>query len=253
MPCWATAGAARWMWPRPTAGLATAGADPLDFLEVVGRRPPDRQTGSAVHRRADHGGNRLRGDPQRGAVRAAASRPACAARCCCPSWPSSTLICWSACPARTDRVASGMDALSAADRAVCCPDAPTPSPTRWPGTAFRRVRPIAAPRGVGGQWWTRGVRDDLALASLFGGLCLANSGLGAVHGLAAAIGGPALRPARCGLCRGASAAAMERQPAGAAGPGCRSSRPATDRRGGRAADRPVGRDRRGRASAGCTR
>jgi alcohol dehydrogenase class IV len=33
-----------------------------------------------------------------------------------------------------------------------------------------------------------GVREDLALASLFGGMCLANSGLGAVHGLAAAAG-----------------------------------------------------------------
>jgi alcohol dehydrogenase class IV len=32
------------------------------------------------------------------------------------------------------------------------------------------------------------LREDLALASLFGGLCLANSGLGAVHGLAAATG-----------------------------------------------------------------
>ena len=33
-----------------------------------------------------------------------------------------------------------------------------------------------------------GVREDLALASLFSGMCLANSGLGAVHGLAAAAG-----------------------------------------------------------------
>jgi alcohol dehydrogenase class IV len=32
-------------------------------------------------------------------------------------------------------------------------------------------------------------REDMALASLFGGLALANSGLGAVHGFAAAIGG----------------------------------------------------------------
>jgi alcohol dehydrogenase class IV len=33
-----------------------------------------------------------------------------------------------------------------------------------------------------------GVREDLALASLFSGMCLANSGLGAVHGIAAAAG-----------------------------------------------------------------
>ena len=46
------------------------------------------------------------------------------------------------------------------------------------------------------------MREDLALASLFGGLCLANSGLGAVHGFAAAIG------ARLGAPHGAVCAAL---------------------------------------------
>lgn len=45
----------------------------------------------------------------------------------------------------------------------------------------------------------KGAREDLALVSLFGGLALANAGLGAVHGFAAAIGGmlPAPHGAVC--------------------------------------------------------
>jgi alcohol dehydrogenase class IV len=53
-----------------------------------------------------------------------------------------------------------------------------------------------------------GVREDLALASLFGGMCLANSGLGAVHGLAAAAGARLSAP-HGAVCAAVLAAAMD--------------------------------------------
>lgn len=53
------------------------------------------------------------------------------------------------------------------------------------GRSARALRPAYA----GGLATDAGLRDDLALASLTGGLCLANSGLGAVHGFAAPAGG----------------------------------------------------------------
>jgi alcohol dehydrogenase class IV len=49
---------------------------------------------------------------------------------------------------------------------------------------------------------TTGVWDELALVSLWGGLALANAGLGAVHGLAAPLGG------RCAIGHGAACAAL---------------------------------------------
>jgi alcohol dehydrogenase class IV len=53
-----------------------------------------------------------------------------------------------------------------------------------------------------------GVREDLALASLFSGMCLANSGLGAVHGLAAAAGARLSAP-HGAVCAAVLTAALE--------------------------------------------
>ena len=52
------------------------------------------------------------------------------------------------------------------------------------------------------------VREDLAITSLFGGLCLANAGLGAVHGLAAALGARLGAP-HGGVCAAVLAPAVE--------------------------------------------
>jgi alcohol dehydrogenase class IV len=62
-------------------------------------------------------------------------------------------------------------------------------------------RAMAALRGLADRRDT-GTWDELSLASLWGGMALANAGLGAVHGLAAPLGG------RCAIPHGAACAAL---------------------------------------------
>jgi alcohol dehydrogenase class IV len=65
--------------------------------------------------------------------------------------------------------------------------------------AARALNSMAANGNPGGS---KDAWDDLALASLWGGIALANAGLGAVHGLAAPLGG------RCAIPHGAACAAL---------------------------------------------
>ncbi|WP_163865703.1 iron-containing alcohol dehydrogenase [Myxococcus eversor] len=168
------------------AALATQGGDPLDYLEVIGRGQPLTRaslpfvaipttagTGSEVTRNAVLGSKEaqvkasLRGPKLLPAVALVDPDLLIGA-------PASVLA------------ASGMDALSQliepflSARANPLTDALAREGLRRSARSLRRAV-LEGPDAEG--------REDLALASLFGGLCLANSGLGAVHGFAAPVGG----------------------------------------------------------------
>ncbi|MGV1009292.1 MAG: iron-containing alcohol dehydrogenase [Dermatophilaceae bacterium] len=180
------------------AALAPSGADPMEHLEVVGAgRPLARAalpcvavpttagTGSEVTRNAVLSS---------GGVKASLRGPTLLPRV---ALVDPDLL--DGLP-RPVIAASGMDALSQllepflSRRANPLTDALAREGMRRSARSLRRA-------------WQDGtsdpaVREDLALASLFGGLCLANAGLGAVHGFAAALG------ARLGAPHGAVCAAL---------------------------------------------
>ncbi len=168
------------------AALAANGGDPLDYLEVLGRgRPLTRPsipfvavpttagTGSEVTR------NAVLGSPE-AKVKASLRSQLMLARLAIvdpdllAGAPPSVLA------------SSGLDALSQlvepylSARANPLTDALAREGIRRSARSLRR----ACLQGTDAA-----VREDLALASLFGGLCLANAGLGAVHGFAAPAGG----------------------------------------------------------------
>jgi alcohol dehydrogenase class IV len=177
---------------KAVAILATNGGDPLDYLETVGRGqvlerpalpwvaiPTTAGTGSEVTR------NAVLTVPD-AAVKASLRSPLMLARLAIVDpdllvgMPRPTLA------------ASGLDALSQliepylSARANPLTDALAPEGIRRSARSLLRAGTdgIDGPDAAAEQ-----TREDLALASLFGGLCLANSGLGAVHGIAAPAGG----------------------------------------------------------------
>ena len=168
------------------AALAANGGDPLDYLEVLGRGQPLTRpslpwvavpttagTGSEVTR------NAVLGSPER-KVKASLRSPLMLARVAIvdpdllEGAPPSVLA------------SSGLDALSQlvepylSARANPVTDALAREGLTRSARSLRR----ACLEGTDAP-----VREDLAVASLLGGLCLANAGLGAVHGFAAPVGG----------------------------------------------------------------
>ena len=189
---------------KAAAVLATSGTDPVEHLEVIGAgRPIDGAglpcvavpttagTGSEVTRNSVLAG---------GGVKASLRSPLMLPKVAVVDpdllvgLPQPTIA------------ASGMDALSQliepllSERANPFSDALARDGIRRSARSLRRAYEEGMEDAA--------VREDLALASLFGGMCLANSGLGAVHGIAAAAGARLSAP-HGAVCAAVLAAAME--------------------------------------------
>ena len=171
---------------KAVAGLAGTGAEVLDHLEVIGRGlplpaptlpfvalPTTAGTGAEVTRNAVLGSSEAQ-------VKASLRSPLMLARLAVvdpdllAGAPAAVLA------------ASGLDALTQNVE----PYLSTKANPFTDGLAAEGMRRSARSlrRACQGEA-DAAAREDLALASLFGGLCLANAGLGAVHGFAAPVGG----------------------------------------------------------------
>lgn len=178
------------------AMLLTNGGDPLDYLEVVGRGaaitqrsapmiaiPTTAGTGSEVTRNAVLGSSEHQ---VKASLRAATMLP-----------PVALID-----PELTYTVPSDVTASTGLDALTQCLE-PFVSPRANPLTDSlcregmqRAARSLRRAYDDGND---AAAREDMAIASLFGGLSLANAGLGAVHGFAGPIGGmfPAAHGAIC--------------------------------------------------------
>jgi alcohol dehydrogenase class IV len=176
---------------KAVAALLGNGGDPLDYLEVVGRGQPLTRpslpfiavpttagTGSEVTK------NAVLASPAHGAKASLRSplmlpRVALVDPDLLAGLPAAVVA------------ASGLDALSqlieplVSVRATPVTDGLAREGIRLSAGALGRAYATARAGGA----LAPADREALALASLYGGLCLANAGLGAVHGFAAPLGG----------------------------------------------------------------
>jgi alcohol dehydrogenase class IV len=189
---------------KAVAVLAASGTDPMDHLEVIGAGRPIERPGLpcvAVPTTAGTGSEVTRNSVlSGGGVKASLRSPLLLPKLVVVDpdllvgVPKQTIA------------ASGMDALSQliepllSQRANPFTDALARDGIRRSARSLRR----AYQEGMEDP----GVREDLAIGSLFSGMCLANSGLGAVHGLAAAVGARLSAP-HGAVCAAVLAAAMD--------------------------------------------
>ena len=189
---------------KAAAVLAPSGSDPMDHLEVIGAGRPIERAGLpcvAVPTTAGTGSEVTRNSVlSGGGVKASLRSPLMLPKVALVDpdllvgVPKPTIA------------ASGMDALSQLIEPLLSLRA-NPFTDALARDGIRRsARSLSRAYQEGMD--DPGVREDLALASLFGGVCLANSGLGAVHGLAAAAGARLSAP-HGAVCAAVLAAAMD--------------------------------------------
>jgi alcohol dehydrogenase class IV len=189
---------------KAAAVLAPSGSDPMDHLEVIGAGRPIERAGLpcvAVPTTAGTGSEVTRNSVLSGSgVKASLRSPLMLPKVALVDpdllvgVPKPTIA------------ASGMDALSQLIEPLLSLRA-NPFTDALARDGIRRsARSLSRAYQEGMD--DPGVREDLALASLFGGVCLANSGLGAVHGLAAAAGARLSAP-HGAVCAAVLAAAMD--------------------------------------------
>ena len=183
---------------KAVAVLAVRGADPLEHLEVIGAGRPITAAGLpcvAIPTTAGTGSEVTRNSVLSGdGVKASLRSPLMLPRLAVVD-PDLLL----GVPVATI-AASGMDALAQLIEPFLSRKANPVTDALARDGIVRSARSLRRARRDG--MVDPSVREDLAIASLFGGLCLANAGLGAVHGFAAALG------ARLGAPHGAVCAAV---------------------------------------------
>ncbi len=178
------------------AGLLTNGGELSDYLEVIGRGTPLTKSAApllAIPTTAGTGAevtrNAVLASPEH-RVKASLRSPYLLPRVALVD-PELTLN------LPPDLTAStGMDALTQLIEPYVCPRANPMTDGVCVGGMRRAARSLRRAFEHGDD---TSAREDMALASLFGGMALANAGLGAVHGFAAPIGGmfPAPHGAVC--------------------------------------------------------
>lgn len=178
------------------AGLLTNGGELSDYLEVIGRGQPLTKAAApllAIPTTAGTGAevtrNAVLASPEH-RVKASLRSPHLLPRVALVD-PALTLDLPPALTAST-----GMDALTQLIEPYVCPRANPMTDALCVEGIRRAARSLRRAFEHGGD---AAAREDMAQASLFGGMALANAGLGAVHGFAAPIGGmfPAPHGAVC--------------------------------------------------------